>query len=342
MVRQTSERCRAGKRGQSGNIRDARRQQGGASLASVRFCRGQSPVSNKSAVLPITPRSRLASPRAGSTLSRIAPAEFGARLVRGREQKKRSLEEIADATKISIHQLRVLERGDLHRLPAGIYRRAIVRQYAEAAGLNVEETIRDLESVSTEVDVDIRGLEPVAQPRRDAGSSSPMPVLWSALIVFAVAAAATAWYRAGTAAPADPAPVTSVSAPTTQADAPAVALVAATAPEGANTADIELATAATVPQTQKPTPTETGNVAAADATEGELRITSEPTGAMVTVNGVGWGPTPVTIRYMPFGRKVIRATKPGYVGAQRGFDFVPNGRARSIRIQLSPESPDTR
>ena len=305
-------------------------------------------MSDKSAVvLPITPRSRLASPKAASTVPRIAAAELGARLLRGREQKKRSLEEIADATKISIHQLRLLERGDLHRLPAGIYRRAIVRQYAEAVGLNVAETIRDLEGVSTEVDVDIQRPEPVAHRRRDAGSSSFTTALWSsaaALVVLgAVAAVATAWYRAGTAAPA-PAPVTAASASTPEAEAPAVALVAATEPVGANTADIELATSAAVPQrqTQKPTQTETSSVAASDATEGELRITSEPTGALVTVNGVGWGPTPVTIRYMPFGRKLIRATKPGYASAQRGFDFVPTGRARSVRIQLSPESPETR
>ena len=305
-------------------------------------------MSDKSAVvLPITPRSRLASPKAGSTVPRIAAAEFGARLLRGREQKKRSLQEIADATKISIHQLRALERGDLHRLPTGIYRRAIVRQYAEAVGLNVAETIRDLEGVSTEVDVDIQRPEPVAHPRRDAGSSSFTTALWSsaaALVALgAVAAVVTGWYRAGTAAPAAPAPVTAASAPT-PAEAPAVALVAAPEPVRANTADIELATAAAVPQTQTPTPTqtETSSVTAADATEGELRITSEPTGALVTVNGVGWGPTPVTIRYMPFGRKLIRATKPGYASAQRGFDFVPNGRGRSVRIQLSPESAEAR
>jgi len=306
-------------------------------------------VSNKTAaVLPITPRSRIASPKAGSTVARIVPAEFGERLLRGREQNKRSLQEIADATKISIHQLRTLERGDLHRLPAGIYRRSIVRQYAEAVGLNVEETIRELEDVSTDAHVDIRRPEAVAQPAADTRSSSFTTAVWSsaaALVVFgAVAAVATAWYRAGTAAPASPAPVTTVSAPTPEAEAPAVALAAATEPVRTNAADIELATEPVFPQTQKQTRTETGSagVAAVDATEGELRITSEPTGALVTVNGVGWGPTPVTIRYMPFGKKQIRVTKPGYVSAQRGFDFVPDRRARTVRIRLSPDSPETR
>jgi transcriptional regulator with XRE-family HTH domain len=292
-------------------------------------------VSDKSAaVLPTTPRSRLASQKAASTALRLAPAEFGEHLLRGREQKKRSLQEIADTTKISVHQLRALERGDLHRLPAGIYRRAIVRQYAEAVGLNVAETIRDLGRVSTDVDLDIdsQSLEAFAQRGGDAGSSPFTTALWSraaALLVLGAAAAiATAWYRAG-AAPAAPPSVTAASAPTPEAEAPAKALVAAS----------EAVQPAASPT---PTRTETGSVTAADATEGELRITSEPAGALVTVNGVGWGPTPVTIRYMPFGKKLIRATKPGYVSAQRGFDFVPDRRARSVRIQLSPESPETR
>ena len=294
---------------------------------------------NKStAVLPITPRSRLASQKAGSTPPRITPSEFGEHLQRGRQQTQRSLQEIADATKISMHQLRALERGDLDRLPDGLYRRAIVRQYAETIGLNVEQTIRDLERVSTDVDVDAESLEAFAR-RGDAGSSPFTTAWWSsaaALVVLGAAAAlATAWYRAGTAAPAAP-PVTA-NAPTPEAEAPAIALVAATEAVRANAGDIELATEPAV----SPTPTETGSVAD-DATEGELRITSEPAGALVTVNGVGWGPTPVTIRYMPFGRKVIRAAKPGYVSAQRGFDFIPDRRVRSVRIQLSPQSAEAR
>src|SRR4029453_1513542 len=185
----------------------------------------------------------------------------------------------------------------LHRLPAGIYRRAIVRQYAEAVGLNVEETVRDLAGVSTEVDADIQRLEAVAHPRGDTGSSSFATALWSsaAALVFlgAVAAVATAWYRGGTEAPSADAPVTTASAPAAEADAPAIALVAATEAVRVNAGDIELATEPAVLPT--PTHTETGSVAD-DATEGELRVTSEPAGALVTVNGIGWGPTPVPFR----------------------------------------------
>jgi cytoskeletal protein RodZ len=308
-------------------------------------------VTDKSAAVLPTPRRPLGSQKAARLTPRMPPADFGERLLRGRELKKRSLEDIAAATKIGIHQLRALERGDLHRLPAGFYRRAIVRQYAKAVGLDEQETLRDLASVGREDDSDTQSLEPEAERRGDAGSSSFPPAMWSsaAALVFlgAVAVVATAWYGAGTTTPAADAPVTTTaSALAPEADAPAIALVAETTGVRANAGDIELATAPAVSQTptqtQTQTQTETGNVAADDATEGELTVTSEPSGALVTVNGIGWGQTPVTIRYLPFGTKLIRATKSGYVSGQRVLDFGSDHRVRSVRIQLSPESPDTR
>ena len=300
-------------------------------------------MSDKSAaVLPITPRSPLGSQKAVSPAPPIDPAEFGERLRRGREQKNRRIEEIADTTKIAIYQLRSLERGDLHRLPGGIYRRAIVRQYADAVGLNVEDTLRDLASSGGEADGRDQAVEAIAVPRGDAGSSSFSMALSSsaaALVVLgAVAAIATAWYRGGAPARAADVPVTAASATTRETDASTIERVAATEGVRTNAGNVEHATDA-APLRNEP---QTDNVAEVNATEGELRITSEPAGALITVNGIGWGVTPVTIPYMPFGKKVIRATKPGYLTAQRGFDFVPDRRVRSVRIQLSPESPEPR
>jgi len=270
-----------------------------------------------------------------------APAEFGARLRRGREQKKRSIEEIADTTKIALHQLRSLERGDLDRLPGGLYRRAIVRQYAAAVGLSVDDTLRDLEIIAGEVEESDRTRDAAAGPRVNVRSSSFSTALWSSAAVVALgamAAVATAWYRSGTTVPAAGVSARTATAPTAQADAPAVALVAATEVMRAGVGDIDLATESPVSRNEP----ETSNVADDGQTEGVLRITSEPAGALITVNGIGWGMTPVTIPYMPFGSKVIRATKPGYVSAQRGFDFGPDRRGRTVRIRLSPESPETR
>ena len=41
-----------------------------------------------------------------------------------------------------------------------------------------------------------------------------------------------------------------------------------------------------------------------------MMVMSTPTGARVTVDGIGWGETPVTIRHLPPGQKVVRLTFP--------------------------------
>ena len=43
-----------------------------------------------------------------------------------------SLEQIAQATKISVRSLEAIERGDFRKLPGGIYNTSYIRQYARA------------------------------------------------------------------------------------------------------------------------------------------------------------------------------------------------------------------
>jgi cytoskeletal protein RodZ len=43
-----------------------------------------------------------------------------------------SLEQIAQATKISVRSLEAIERGDFRKLPGGIYSTSYIRQYARA------------------------------------------------------------------------------------------------------------------------------------------------------------------------------------------------------------------
>src|SRR6478672_10448896 len=163
-------------------------------------------------MVPIPARSALASQNAGTTVLFITPAEFAERLRRGREQKNRSLEDIAGTTKIAIHQLRSLERGDLHRLPGGLYRRAIVRQYAAAIGLNVDDTLRELASVATEVDDTRQTVGAVAASDGDAGLSRVSSALWSSAAALVIAGAVTAvvmaWYGTETTSPAADVPMT--------------------------------------------------------------------------------------------------------------------------------------
>jgi transcriptional regulator with XRE-family HTH domain len=68
-------------------------------------------------------------------------ASFGEDLRREREIRGISLKEIADATKISKRFLEAIERNDHHTLPAPVFTRGFVREYARYVGLNSEEMV---------------------------------------------------------------------------------------------------------------------------------------------------------------------------------------------------------
>ncbi len=68
---------------------------------------------------------------------------LGERLKRQRERRGVSLAAISQKTKISAALFAGLELGDCSRWPVGLYSRAYVRSYAEAIGLNAEETLED-------------------------------------------------------------------------------------------------------------------------------------------------------------------------------------------------------
>jgi cytoskeletal protein RodZ len=68
-------------------------------------------------------------------------SEFGSQLKQARESRGISLRQIATATKISTVALEALERGDLSRLPGGIFSRAFVKAYAVEVGLDPDEVV---------------------------------------------------------------------------------------------------------------------------------------------------------------------------------------------------------
>ena len=68
-------------------------------------------------------------------------ASFGEELRREREIRAISLKEIADATKISKRFLEAIERNDHKTLPAPVFTRGFIREYARYLGLNAEEMV---------------------------------------------------------------------------------------------------------------------------------------------------------------------------------------------------------
>jgi transcriptional regulator with XRE-family HTH domain len=68
---------------------------------------------------------------------------FGARLRQQREKREISLKAISDQTKIKLSLLEGLERDDISQWPSGIFRRAYVRSYAKAIGLNPDVVVHE-------------------------------------------------------------------------------------------------------------------------------------------------------------------------------------------------------
>jgi cytoskeletal protein RodZ len=73
------------------------------------------------------------------------PRSFGSWLRRERERREITIRAIADRTKIGAGLLEALERGDVSRWPAGIYRRAFIKAYADAVGLDHDLILANFE-----------------------------------------------------------------------------------------------------------------------------------------------------------------------------------------------------
>lgn len=95
-------------------------------------------------------------------------SSFGARLRQHREERGIPLSLIAGQTKIKVSLLEGLERGDLAHWPPGIFRRAYVRAYADAIGLNADAVVSEFLAVYPERP-EIVDPEVIAQ---EAGASS--------------------------------------------------------------------------------------------------------------------------------------------------------------------------
>lgn len=73
----------------------------------------------------------------------IERAAFCKRLKSARESAGLTLEAISEVSKIQVSVLAGLERGDLSRWPAGIFRRSFIREYATAIGLEADQVVND-------------------------------------------------------------------------------------------------------------------------------------------------------------------------------------------------------
>ena len=270
-------------------------------------------------------------------------AGLGELLKRARENRGLTLEQISNETRIPKRHLEALEHDNLAAVPGGFYRRAEIRTYARAVNLDQDLALTALD----------RALAVPETPRR------PEPTLSRTrlLLMIGVSVAAVVFGRA--VAEREPAlnGDTGVRSATDS-----VQHSGSSVREASPNAVVAISQRAQPDQVSLPsapsggTPAgmmEPGEARAQAASNGdlavttaqtdarvsgdsvtELVVTTQPAGARVTVNGIGWGTAPVTIRHLPPGDKRIRVSKDGYATEERLVRLV-EGRMRRLDLQLN-------
>jgi cytoskeletal protein RodZ len=255
---------------------------------------------------------------------------LGNLLRESRERRGMSLEQISNETKIPLRQLQALERDDVTVVPEGLYRRLKIRAYARALHFD-QDALAHLEHL-------LRSTEPPPAPLvvSDTATDETTPLEKGVLMVLAAIGAVLlmGWAMRGgeDSGPGVPQPKSAKPAQlqqTTPAEEEE-----ATTPEPGTVGDSAVATVGS-PEPQ-PAPASTSaetepRVVQSQTTE--LLITSDPPGARVTVDGIGWGSTPVTIRHVSPGIRHIRVTKDGYQSEERAAN-VAGDRLNALHVSM--------
>ncbi len=104
---------------------------------------------------------------------------FGARLRQRREERQVSLAAIAEQTKIKASLLQSLEEDDVSHWPSGIFRRAFIRAYAHAIGLDPDITVREFLEVHPDPSEAFETPQAIALAAdRARGNEPPPPTLF--------------------------------------------------------------------------------------------------------------------------------------------------------------------
>lgn len=125
-----------------------------------------------------------------------------ARLRQARESKGLSQRQVAEATKLSVRAIELLEKDCLSGLPEGIYRRSIVRAVAREVGLNPEQLLNEFTAAHPEDLPSLPAAATMVEPK--AASSNRLITFMTAVlpIVGGIAYFALPYARAIVAEPA--------------------------------------------------------------------------------------------------------------------------------------------
>lgn len=243
-------------------------------------------------------------------------AAFGDFLRRARHASGLSLRQIAEQTKVPPRYLEALERGQIEVLPDGLYRRAILRAYATAVKLDATVAVERLSATFEPKQCEQECvLTPTVEPEQVPPLREPIAAAFiGAVVILGVVAASALAPRVESREP-----VTTPSPPVATPDLLALA---------AESRPVATSGSVAVESTALPsTPSALTNT---------LSVISSPPGARVTVDGVGWGITPVTVQYLSPGAKVVRVSKDGYQSVERQINLARGDGPTEVELDLLP------
>ncbi len=256
-------------------------------------------------------------------LDRSDLTAFGAFLRDARERRGKTLQQIASETRIPQRHLDALEQGRLDQIPGGMYRRAEVRAFADAVGLDRGEALAHLEHVLEHKDAlelpKVR--DPLPEPRRRG---------WVIATTLALLAAVALW--AGSRWEAQSAEVVDEAQSAQAVDGPAVPapIASADAPKPSPQSESSAAPAPAIVSAQP-----AAELTPPPPADFALTVTSSPEGARVLVDGIARGRTPLTVRHLEPGERRLRVVLDGFVSSESVVDLT--GRSRtSVHIELPP------
>jgi transcriptional regulator with XRE-family HTH domain len=267
----------------------------------------------------------------------IDGATFGAFLQNHREGRNLSLDDIATDTKIATRHLTALERGDVRSWPGGLYRRAMVRAYATAVGLDPDVTVTEFTEAFDDAPLPV---EPDTRPTSTIPLHAVLAIRPGASVYLGLAVCATIGVLGWAATSSDAASSMQARVDVSAARPSTIARDALSTVEGRNPSYVTAAdtfvvnAAALRNRSVEAAVQNASNVEPAERVEGSLRIVSEPAGADVTVNGIRRGHTPVTVRYLAHGQKRVRVSMQGYTSEERLLDLTTARPAQAIRVVL--------
>jgi len=237
---------------------------------------------------------------------------FGETLRREREMRSVTLEEMSEATKISLHTLEALEAEELSKLPGGIFNRSFVRTYARYLGLDEDKVLAEYQAVCPQgEDVDLTQFNPVKVPAAKQTSRGRLVVLTLALALAAVGYVVTITSRQRLAKPVHPGP-----APTS-----------ATRPESKALVETSASTAAEGTATTSPT--------ARTASGGDTSVQGAGLVLQVAATEPSW--VSVEADGKPAFQRILNPHDIQTVKATTSFDFV-TGNAQGVILTLNGET----